>query len=136
RDGIIAGRGRRSDHRAVVIISIRVVVIGGAAVIAVGRPDADACAYRDTRPEAAATVAMMMAIAAALVDAALIGAAREATSADAGLNNATAGYGARPEAAITAGCDGRAASSEASAAAAGCNGHAATSKAAGTAWCN
>ena len=83
----------------------------------------DAGADRDARPEAAVTVAMMMAIAAASVDA-----ARDATSADAGLNKASAGNRARSEAGITARCNGNAASSEA-ATAAGCNGHAATPKA-------
>src|SRR4051812_41459737 len=52
---IIANRGARGD-RAVVIIAVRVVGVIGAAVIAVARPDADASADRNARPEAAATV--------------------------------------------------------------------------------
>src|SRR4051794_17413057 len=61
---IIANRGARGD-RAVVIIAVRVVGVVGAAVIAVARPDADASADRDARPEAAATVTITAAAIAA-----------------------------------------------------------------------
>ena len=65
RHGIIVGRGRRGDRRAVVIIAVRVVGVVGATVIAVARPDADAGADRDARPEAAATVTITAAAIAA-----------------------------------------------------------------------
>src|SRR5207302_1181808 len=56
RHGIIAGRGCLSD-RAVVVISVRVIVVVRAVGIGICR--ADAGTDRDARPEAAATVVIM-----------------------------------------------------------------------------
>ena len=58
--------------RAVVIIAVRVVVVVGAAVIAVARPDADAGADRNARPEAAATVVTITATVIAATAASII----------------------------------------------------------------
>ena len=71
RHGLIVARGRCGDG-AVVIISIRVIVVWAVVVIAIGRPDADS--DRNARPEAAAAV--VMAIAAAVIAAAGITTAR------------------------------------------------------------
>jgi hypothetical protein len=137
RHGIVAGRGRRGDNGVVVVIGI--VVIVGVVVIAIGRPDAST--DREARPEAAVTMTVMMMTAAALPAAARDGTSTYNASAGNGARSEAAitagcnGHPARSEAAITAGCNGRTASSEA-ATAAGCNGHAATSKAATTAGCN
>jgi len=61
RHGIIAGR-RCCGNRAVVIISVRVVIVVGAVVvIAVGRPQADTDSY--ARPEAAAMTVVPIAAA-------------------------------------------------------------------------